>query len=86
MSYRHETWSKGPPQWYVILTKFHDNSSKIVDFLLEVRAYPPTPRSQFDNSDVGTDHEYDHYHRYTEGSPFIPPPPTRSGSPTLEDD
>ena len=50
------------------------------------RAHPPTPRSQFDNSDVGTDHEYDHYHRYTEGSPFIPPPPTRSGSPTQEDD
>ena len=54
------------------------------------RAHPPTPRSQFDNSDVGTDHEVDHY-RYTEGSPFIPPPPTRCGSPrqtpnTHEDD
>ena len=31
LSYHHETRSKGPPQEIVILTKFHDDSSKIVD-------------------------------------------------------
>ena len=36
MSYHYETLSKRQPQWLVILTKFHDGSSKIVDFLLVV--------------------------------------------------
>ena len=34
LGYHHETWSKGPLHRFVILTKFHDDSSKIVDFLL----------------------------------------------------
>ena len=34
LRYHHETWSKGPPHWFVILTKFHDDSSKIVDFFV----------------------------------------------------
>ena len=37
LSYHHETWSKRPPLGLVILTKFHDDSSKIVDFLLLVK-------------------------------------------------
>ena len=32
LSYHHKTWSKGPPYWFVILTKLHDDSSKIVVF------------------------------------------------------
>ena len=34
LSYHYETLSKGPPNWPVTLTKFHDDSSKILDFLL----------------------------------------------------
>ena len=34
LSYYYGTWSKGPSHWVVILTKFHDDSSKIVGFLL----------------------------------------------------
>ena len=37
LSDHHETWSKGQPLWLVILTKFRDYSSKIVDFLLVVK-------------------------------------------------
>ena len=40
LSYHHETWPKKPPQQYVILTKFHDDSTKIVDFLLIVNFRP----------------------------------------------
>ena len=29
LSYYHETWSKGPPEYFVILTNFHVDSSKI---------------------------------------------------------
>ena len=36
LSYYHETWSKGPPHGLIILTNFHDDSSKIVNFLLIV--------------------------------------------------
>ena len=35
-SNHHETWSKLQTQEVALLTKFHDDSSKIVDFLLAV--------------------------------------------------
>ena len=34
MSYHHEAWSKRPHHGLVILTKFHGDSSKIVDFFV----------------------------------------------------
>ena len=36
LSYHRETWSKGTPHNLFVLTKFHDDSSKIVVFLLIV--------------------------------------------------
>ena len=36
LSHHHETWSKRPPHWFIILTKFYDDCSKIVDILLIV--------------------------------------------------
>merc|ERR1712020_299721 len=34
LSYPHETWSKLLPHEVIILTKFHEDRTKIVDFLL----------------------------------------------------
>ena len=36
-SYHHETWLKWLDLWLFILTKFHDDISKILDFLLTVK-------------------------------------------------
>ena len=36
MGYKHDTWSKWRTHEMDLLTKFHDDSSKIVDFLLAV--------------------------------------------------
>ena len=37
LSYHHETWSKWCVNEVVLLTKFHNDSSKIVDFWLVVK-------------------------------------------------
>ena len=37
LSYHYETWSKRQPHWLVILTRFRDDSYKIVDSLLPIK-------------------------------------------------